>query len=564
MIALVIGQRRKERLRRLLRKLALALLVVIVALALTYTAFRRWTLLIPPDDEGPPLQTKVKVAINDGVSRMKVGESWMERRDGIWRLSLAGDPRTLGHSHGLLGGRVTAAIDAHMSRMMERYVTSPFRRWLVGNLVRWQYRQLPEMIPPQRLVEVAAFSRTIADTEDHPESPFQRMVYYHALHDMTQRLDGSPLIGCTAFAAWGKQVVDGHLIVGRNFDFEGGSIFDREKAVIAFKTRGRIPFVSVAWPGMAGVVTGVNAKQIYVSINAARTDEPLRPGIPMAFLVREILEGASSIKEAIAIIKQHEVMVAEGILVADGKVPEAVVVELSPDKLAVRRSSSGKLGLTNHFLDKRFKADASNDRLKRYTTSKARYRRLVQLLDRFATRIDPETAALILRNRTAYDDDPLALGNRNAVDALIATHGVVVDLTEMVLWVSSGPQLIGPFAPVDLKPIFGIPVKSTDALEPIPADPLQGSAELDRLLQCRAQIVHAQSLGRAGKLAQALDYAHRAVDLMGDSPDARKLLADLLWQVGSYADAKKHYRTFLELHPPYLRDVETAKARLGK
>jgi tetratricopeptide (TPR) repeat protein len=239
-----------------------------------------------------------------------------------------------------------------------------------------------------------------------------------------------------------------------------------------------------------------------------------------------------------------------------------VVVELSPDKLGVRRSSSGVLGLTNHFLDKRFKADASNDRLKRYTTSKERYRRLMQLLDRFASRIDPETAALILRNRTAYDDDPLALGNRNALDALIATHGVVVDLTEMVLWVSSGPQLIGPFAPVDLKPIFGIPVKSTDELDPIPADPLKGSAELDRLLQCRAQIAHARSLGRGGKLARALDYARRAVKVMDNSPDARKLLADLLWQVGSYQEAKKHYRTFLKLHPPYLRDVEIAKARL--
>jgi hypothetical protein len=564
MLGLVIGRSGKDRLRRFLRRLALGILLVALALALTYTAFRRWTLLTPPEDEGPALPSAAKVIPDQGTTRLQVGESWMTRRQGLWRLHLAGDPRQMGHSHGLLAGRVTAEIDRHMVTMMGRYVTTPFRRWLVGNLVRWRFRNLPGSIPPRRLVELAAFSRTIVDTEEFPETPFQRMVYYHALHDMTQRLDGSPIIGCTAFAAWGTQSVDEHLIVGRNFDFEGGPIFDREKAVLTFHTPGRIPFVSVAWPGMMGVVTGVNAKRIYVSINAARTDHPLQPGIPMAFLVREILERADSIKAAVKVINEYKVMVAEGLLIADGKVPEAAVVELSPARVVVRRSSSGLLGLTNHFLDRKYKADASNDRLKRYTTSGARYKRLRQLLVRFGGRIDPRTAALILRNRTAFDDEPLALGNRNAIDALIATHGVVVDLTEMVLWVSRGPHLIGEFVAVDLKPLFGIPVQAMEPIEPIPADTLEDSDELARFEMVRAQMKHAAALRDGGKLAAALDYASRAASAQPDSAGARKLLADLLWQQGRREEAKQHYRKFLELRPPYLRDREVVKTRLSR
>lgn len=560
-VGLVIGGG-KGKLRRLLRKLGLGLLVVALTLALSYTAFRRWTLLTPPTDEGPALPEDVRVVHDDGMARLKLGESWMARRDGLWRLELTGGPRQMGHAHGMLAGRITADIDDHMMELMGRYVTSPLRRWLVGNVVRWQFRNLPESIPPRRLVELAAYARTVVDRREYPEEPFQRLVYYHALHDMTQRMDGSPLIGCTAFAAWGKAAVEERLIIGRNFDFEGGEIFDAEKAVLHFRGDGRIPFVSVAWPGMMGVVTGVNARRLYVSINAARTDDPMQPGIPMTFLVRELLERAGSIKEALAIIKKQNVMVAEQLLIADGKVPEAVVVELSPSKLSVRRGRRGTLGVTNHFVSKTFNADASNDWIRRYTTSEARLRRVEQLLDRFRGKIDPRTAAMILRNRTGVDDVPLGLGNRNALDALIATHAVVVDLSRMVLWVSRGPHLIGPFVAVDLRPLFKIPLSSMDQVEKIEADPLQGSSQLRQHRLARRQMAHAEELQRAGRLAKALDYARRAVQIAPDSTAARKLLGDMLWGAGRRQAARLHYKKFLELHPPYLRDVEQIKARL--
>jgi len=548
----------------LLRKIALGIGVLLLTLALSYTAFRRWTLITPPADDGRDLPRVVNVDMSGGSPRLKVRKSWMERQDGIWRLDLVGDPWTMGFSHGLLSSRVTTNIDRHMIGLMGRYVTTPFRRWLVGNVVRWQFRHVPDHIPPRRLVELAASSRTMVDSEEFPERPFQRLIYYHALHDMTQRLDGSPLIGCTAFAVWGKATVDKHMILGRNFDFEGGEIFDRQKAVITFRSSDRIPFVSVAWPGMAGVVTGVNARRIYVSINAARSDAPLRPGIPMAFLVRQILEKAGSISEAVAIIKKAKVMVPEALLIADGKTSSAVVVELAPDKVAVRRSQSSLLGVTNHFLSAKFKSDASNDWLRRYTTSDARYKRLMQLLSRFSGRIDARTAVMILRNRTGVDDEPLGLGNRNALDALIATHSVVVDLTEMVLWVSRGPHLLGRFVAVDLKPIFGLPTPDLAKVKHIEADPLVGTVSLDRFRQARAQVDHARRRLSSADLPAALDFSARATAMAPQMPEPHKLRGDVLWKMGQREQAKQHYRKFLKLHPPYLKDREVVKARLDE
>ena len=562
MPSMVIGRRQGDRVRGLLRKVALGIGVLLLTLVLSYTAFRRWTLITPPDDEPAALPRDVTVELLEGVPRLRVKKSWMERRDGIWRLNLEGDPWTMGYAHGLLSSRVTADIDRHMTGMMGQYVTTPFRRWLVSNLVRWQFRQVPDHIPPRLLVELAAASRTMVDSEEFPERPFQRLIYYHALHDMTQRLDGSPLIGCTAFAVWGKAAVDSHMIIGRNFDFEGGAIFDEQKAVITFRSTGRIPFVSVAWPGMAGVVTGVNARRIYVSINAARSDASLTPGIPMAFLIREILERAGSISEAIKIIKEARVMVPEALLIADGEANQAVVVELAPDKLAVRRSTSGILGVTNHFTSPKFKADANNDWLRRYTTSDARNKRLKQLLSRFAGRIDARTALMILRNRTGVDDEPLGLGNRNALDALIATHSVVVDLTDMVLWVSTGPHLLGRFVPVNLKPIFGMPTQDLAKIKPLEADPLHGTLVLDRFRQARAQMKHARALYASGDRTGAIDFAARASAMAPKMTEPHKLRGDVLWELGQQEQARAHYRTFLKLHPPYLKESETVKARL--
>ena len=61
------------------------------------------------------------------------------------------------------------------------------------------------------------------------------------------------------------------MIIGRNFDFEGGRIFDDEKILKWVFPSNGIPFVSVIWAGMVGAVTGVNASGVYISINAAGT-----------------------------------------------------------------------------------------------------------------------------------------------------------------------------------------------------------------------------------------------------------------------------------------------------
>ena len=65
-------------------------------------------------------------------------------------------------------------------------------------------------------------------------------------------------------------VLGGHTILARNFDFEAGSVFDDGKVVFLVRQEGKIPFASVAWPGLIGVLSGMNAKGLSVVVHGGR------------------------------------------------------------------------------------------------------------------------------------------------------------------------------------------------------------------------------------------------------------------------------------------------------
>ena len=78
-----------------------------------------------------------------------------------------------------------------------------------------------------------------------------------------------------------------------------------------------------------------------------------------------------------------------------------------------------------------------------------------ELLARLPARLSPgdavDHAIGILRDRSGLGDRTLSLGDRSAINALIATHGVVMDSLQRVLWVSESPHLLGRFVAFDLK-----------------------------------------------------------------------------------------------------------------
>jgi tetratricopeptide (TPR) repeat protein len=561
MIQLQIGTKRRHPLRRVLKAGLWVLILTGLAVGVTAFLFNRITRFVPPGGAVPPYGLAI-----DG-HRTEFGPSsltWQapsrgSSRGSVWTLTLKGDPFEIGYAHGALGNRLFMATDDHMFDLMSRFVPSSFKRWLLLATVRWRYRSLAAQTPPELRAELAGMATALYDRHRDVVPTYQRLLYYHATHDITQGLEQSPLLGCSAFAAFGQATAGGHLIVGRDFDFEGGDIFDQQKAVIIVHPNGRIPFASVAWVGFAGVVTGVNAEGIVIVVNAARTDDKAYEGMPVAFLAREVLEQAHTLDEAIAILRKQRTLVSDVFLVGDGKAETAAVVEKSPTRFAVRRGKD-TLAATNHFLSQEFAKDGENDRLRRYLTSGYRFRRLTELLHG-QRGLDPRRAQELLRDRKGVGGAELGLGNRNAIDALIATHSVVVDATAMTLYVSEAPHTLGRYRAFDLKRLLRGEGEST--VSDLPEDPLLDQAPYAELGRARALMAHARDLEGTGQRSRAIDVATQAVALTPRLPEAQKLLGDLWRRAGQPARARTCYDQFLALEPPYLADVEEVKAWLA-
>jgi isopenicillin-N N-acyltransferase like protein len=287
----------------------------------------------------------------------------------------------------------------------------------------------------------------------------------HALYDISLSFEHSPLIGCTSFALVGE----GHTIFGRAFDFEAAEIFDQDKAVFIVHEDGKLPFASVAWPGLVGVFTGMNSEGVALSAHGGRAREPVTTGIPVAFSLREALASAHDADEAAKILSSQSVMVSHIVFVADAK-GRSLVVERAPGVAAVVRPSPV---VTNHF-EGPLAADPKNVRVRDTTSTLARRARMDELLAAQPSATVPQAVAM-LRDHKCAGTESCLLGDRRAIDAFIATHGVVADLTAKTLWVSEGPQLSGRFVKVDpsllVQPPDGTPVAVPPAeLETVPAD----------------------------------------------------------------------------------------------
>lgn len=558
---------RRRRVWRRLGRLGVGLVVTVIILWGINALFLRLTRIAPPKEALTLLAQLEKPPIVARGARTFIGENWAGRERGIWEYHLAGPPVSIGYAHARLGTSLLMDTEDYMFGEMRRYVPSRIAMSLIRLGVLYRYRNLLDHVTGDLRLELAGLAAGQPDLHADFLPGYHRFVFYHALHDITQTLEHSPLLGCTAFAAAGAATRSGHVIVGRNFDFEGPPMFDREKAVLFFKAQGtgtKLPFASVAWTGMLGVVTGINAAGIYASVNALRSTDKSRAGVPVELLLREVLESAHTLDEAIELVKNHAVLVPDLYLLADGKSGESAVVERSPTRAAVRRSKD-LLAVANHALSPEFAGDVENERLKTYLTSGARMARVEELLAEKRGTIDPATALAILRDKRGALGKDLGLGNRNALDAIIATHSVVIDATDLVIWVGIGPHALGRYVAFDLRrELLGDARPTPPDLD---EDPTLHSAAYREYLQAEQALAASVALEGHGELGRAIEEAERAVALAPLSAEARKRLADLLYvrkQGDDLSRGRVHYQTFLQLSPPYRRDIETVQALLKR
>jgi hypothetical protein len=409
------------------------------------------------------------------------GKGWSAKR-GVHLVHLEGSPEEIGAQHATMLRERMVADEQELWDGFANLVPFWPARVLMFDLGRIRYLHVADGMPEARRRELAAQALAFQPDPFASKIPtYQRLVTLHALYDIALGFEHSPLLGCTAFAIPPADTGDGHALFARVFDFEATEIHDRGKVVFLVHEDGKIPFVSVAWPGLAGVLTGMNAEGVAMAVHGGRAREPSTTGMPTVLSVREALSSARDTREAIEILKKHPVMVSHIVFVADAS-GRFARIERAPGADAFVKETTERVGVTNHF-EGPFADDPRNVDVRNRTTSVPRKKRIDQLL----AELEPGSgsvprAVAILRDHGCADDASCMLGDRRAIDAFIATHGVVADLTTKTLWVSEGPHLSGRFVRIDPSLLERGNATIPGAFETLAADPVLGD---DRYEQAR-------------------------------------------------------------------------------
>jgi len=405
-----------------------------------------------------------------------LGNSFVLEREGLYEAHLNGTPTQIGWAHARLFYPEMVENEGVLLSNFSKAVPSWPLRALLLDVAQVRYRHVADKMSPERRAEMAAGALGFQPDPYRDLFPtFQRFAYLNALYDIALSFEHSPLIGCTTFVFSGSASQSSGTLLARNFDFEVDPIFDRKKAVFFVRETGKIPFASVAWPGLVGVVSGMNAEGVAVVVHGGRAGEPRVEGEPVVHALRAVLSLARTTDEGLRVLTTRPPLVSHIVVLADAS-GHAVKVERTPGKPDHSVPLAQADAVTNHFSGPAA-GDAKNLRVLEQTSTRARKARADELVAEAARPVTVESAVSLLRDRRGSGGRELKLGDRDAIDALIATHGVVMSTAERRLWVSVAPHLLGRFVAFDLGRMLSEDYRPEPLLElpSVPADPMAGS-----------------------------------------------------------------------------------------
>ena len=334
-------------------------------------------------------------------------------------------------------------------------VPSAFYRQYLKYFIGWFNRNLDKNIKEEYRNEIYGVSESASEKYKWLGSNYQRILNYHAAHDIGHALQSMALVGCTSFGTWNDQSTDSTMIIGRNFDFFVGDKFAEDKIVAFFNPDQGYKFMTVTWGGFIGAVSGMNEEGLAVTINAAKSDYPLGSATPVSIVTREILQYAKNIKEAIAIANKRKMFVSESFLVASAEDHKAVIIEKTPTDLDVYDSHKNYIVCTNHFQSNKLANSKKNLEQMDESASPYRFKRLMELLNANGKNTVQKTIN-ILRDRNGLHNTQIGEGNEKAINQLIAHHSIVFEPQKRIVWVSTSPWQLGPFVAYDLKKVFAL------------------------------------------------------------------------------------------------------------
>ncbi len=136
---------------------------------------------------------------------------------------------------------------------------------------------------------------------------------------------------CSGFAVYGKATTDGRLYHGRILDYMRGMGLEQSAVVMVFQPDRGNAWVNIGYAGFVGSVTAMNEKHLAIGEMGGK-GQGHWDGKPMAELVREVMEKANTLDEAVEIMRKGPRTCEYYFVISDAKSNRAVGIAATADK----------------------------------------------------------------------------------------------------------------------------------------------------------------------------------------------------------------------------------------
>lgn len=243
-------------------------------------------------------------------------------------IELSGSPQEMGTQYAL---QLSQPVHELFARYLTPLYQNSLQRFVALTAAKGFYRQLA----PEHQQEIDALAQGLA------LDPSQVMLGQCFL-------DLMPITACSTIALPSAAAPDGVARFGRNLDFPSRNIADKHSVVLIYRPEGRYAFAAVSWPGLIGVLSGMNEHGLTLAnMEVTRLGSTPR-AMPYALLYRTLLERCRTVQEAIDLLQRTGRQTANNLMLMDASGDRAVI-EITPESVVVRRAPDDQpLISTNH------------------------------------------------------------------------------------------------------------------------------------------------------------------------------------------------------------------------
>ena len=259
-----------------------------------------------------------------------------------------------------------------------------------------------------------------------------------------------PFMGCSRVIALGSATKENKLLHGRNFDYQGTGVWDRQTAVIFHQPDKGQLYASVSSAGiLLGGVTAMNEAGLTLAVHQhLASDAFTLGGLPIGVIGDQVMRYSENLQDAVKILDSHIPIGCWTYIISSARENKVLCYEVTPSDRSWFISENETFGYSNLFLNKKLADTEYFMYPSQWRSNTGRYHCIQDRLEKNTGNIDENTIAAILgekNNPSCRLHAPLAM--------LLTVGSTVFSPSDSLFYVGSGnaPTSNRPFVAFDLK-----------------------------------------------------------------------------------------------------------------